>query len=247
MGEKRMLKRNLGVVLVAVMVLCFTSNASAVPPQGPPGQNKGGEASAKQGQLQGQAQGQAQGQGQGQIGINKSSNKNSNKNAQGQGQIGINEAVGQGNTTTTNLNTDQETTVYAPTWAPTPSTQGKEESKVYSIWGGIDTNELSRDVRTDHQIKTLKLLQAENIIDAEQYANEMIEVYESLEFENNRTRFLGFLWKTKGRHLGNLFGILAMDDFRAGKNKLTYEEPPAKPVVERTEDSEIDGNAGYVN
>ena len=130
---------------------------------------------------------QDQKQKQGQVGINKQ--------GQAQGQVGINKAVGAGNETSTNVeshdNTDVE--VLSPTWAPTPSTQGKEETKVYSLWGGLDANEIARDVRVDHQIKTLKLLNDEGIIDDEIYSLRLNDIYYQLAKENKTAKVLGII------------------------------------------------------
>lgn len=141
--------------------------------------------------IQGQGQGQQQGQQQGQIGINKQQQGQIGINKQAQGQVGIQKAVGQGNTT--NVNESEETEVYAPTWAPTPSTAGKQEQKAYSLWGGLDKNKLSIDVQTDHHIKTLQKMRQDGIIDNEQYLAKMNDVLAELERVNQPDKLLGFL------------------------------------------------------
>jgi len=167
-----------------------------------------------QDQKQKQQQGQLQGQAQGQVGINKQS------------------AVGQGNTTSVSSHDDTE--VITAVWAPTPSTAGKEEGKVYTIFGGVDTNEPSREVRVDHHIKTLKLFKQEGIISDDEYVAEMRLVYERLKQQNGQKRVLGLLWKTEGRHVANLFGLASVDDLRGKLHKASG-------------DDEVTGNGGNVN
>ena len=51
----------------------------------------------------------------------------------------------------------------------------------------------------------------------------MLNVLARLEQQNGQKRVLGLLWKTEGRHLGNLFGMIAVDDLR-GKLKRTQSD-----------------------
>lgn len=181
-----------------------------------------------------QKQGQIQGQGQNQKAYGGSS-------YQGQGQIGINKGA-TGNSET-NVSNREDTEVLAPTWAPTPSTTGKEEGKIYTLWGGIDSNELSRDARVDHHIKTLILFFKEGIITEGEYRAEMREVYIRLKQQNKSKRTLGILWKTEGRHIGNCLGLCATDDMKPVLKKLFESVKLKKP----SGDDEITGNAGFVN
>lgn len=171
------------------------------------------EAGQLQGQAQGQLQGQLQGQAQGQIGINKGATGNSE----------------------TNVSNNEETDVIAPTWAPTPSTGDKEESKIYTLWAGVDENSIARDRRVDHHIVTLDLFLAKGLITEEQYQEKMLDILARLEQQNGQKRVLGLLWKTEGRHVGNLFGLVAIDDLRGKLRRPSGD------------DNDGSGNEGNVN
>jgi hypothetical protein len=120
----------------------------------------------QQGQLQGQQQGQAQGQYQGNT-------------------------AGQGNQT--DVTTNEDVDVKAPTWAPTPSTEGKEESAVYTLFGGVNQNKLSFDVQTDHYIKTLKLALSENVITQSEYDDRINEIVNEAKRKYQKNKLIGVI------------------------------------------------------
>ena len=97
--------------------------------------------------------------------------------------------------------------------------QSKEESRFETLWATFSENELSRDRRVNHHIEVLKLYLQEGLITQSQYEDKMLVVLNRLEQQNSSKRVLGLLWLTEGRHIGNLFGLLSVDDLRGKLHK----------------------------
>lgn len=172
-------------------------------------------ATAFAGNKQGQQQGQ--GQAQGQIGINKQGQAQGqigiNKQGQAQGQIGINKqsqgAYGSGYSKAkgneTEVNIDQgDTEVLAPTWASTPSTQGKEEVSAYSLWGGLNKNELGFDVKIKLYLELLSKAKESNQIDQAEYDEEVSNVLKWTKAYIKPDKVLGIISFGCGNALVNL-------------------------------------------
>jgi hypothetical protein len=170
---------------------------------------EGGDANQQQGQGQGQLQGQAQGQGQGQ--------------AQGQaaiaaqGQIGINEqiqgnlGIQKGNDVSTDVNVEGDSgDTYANAWPSLSGGEGVSQANAYSVFGGLG---LSNTEPYKAYITQIQAIEASKALDTETKAVLVGKLVDKMVESNKDKRFLGLFWKTSGRNLSNLFGILAFDSF----------------------------------
>ena len=177
---------------------------------------EGGDANQQQGQGQGQLQGQAQGQGQGQ--------------AQGQaaiaaqGQIQGNLGIQKGNSTEveTKIEGDKNKT-YANAWPALSGGEGVSQANAYSIFGGLGVSATEEYKSIITQIQAIEAIQA---LDPEMKA-ELIQILVNKMMDTNKDkRFLGLFWKTSGRNLLNLFGLLSCDSFwKDGQHPFTqYKE-----------------------
>lgn len=147
------------------------------------------EASATQGQLQGQMQGQ----GQGQIA------------AQGQGQLGIvspSQSVG-GDTT--------KNTAYVMTAPNTVAGKDQQASSIYSIFGGINVAQTAEYVVCREKMDVIENLKKGGYLSIEEAAAEMTATWKQFKDNTQEKRVLWIGPKTRGVHLGNLAGLLAMD------------------------------------
>jgi len=162
--------------------------------------NQGQAQGQGQGQLQGQAQGQGQGQGQmqGQAAI------------AAQGQLGI---VGQKATNDQAVTVggdSNENKTYAVSYPSLSGGEGVSQANAYSIFGGLGLSSteqykaLITQVQAVEAMKSLTNEEKKVIVDA--LVAKMVE-------SNKDKRFLGLFWKTSGRDLGNMLGLLSWDSF----------------------------------
>jgi len=174
------------VLLTLIICLFATSALAGIQGQGQIGINK-------------------QGQAQGQIGINKQGQK------QGQGQIQGNLGIQKGNTTSV---TGDDYEAYAFTAPSLSANKGVSELNAYSIMGGIGVSNTEEWQVAFEKIVLIQNLEAMKYLDHDSAQLEALETYEQIKESTRPKRVLGFLWKTRGRHLGNLMGLIAMDDIR---------------------------------
>ncbi len=163
----------------------------------------GGSASQDQGQGQGQDQGQGQNQGQAQ--------------GQGQGQAQAAVAIqgqnqGQGNEQVTNISDKDEVNSYVMAAPNTVAHDGQSAMSAYSVFGGLNIAESDEYMLAIEIIRTLSQMQAAGLITKDEARAEALEALDQLKESTRPKRVLGFLWKTRGRHAGNLLGLISMDD-----------------------------------
>ncbi len=156
-------------------------------------------------------------QQQGQIGINKNKNIYSpdNKNVQGdvtgiQGQLGV---VGQGNKQGTIVDASEKNDIFAPVFvAPSLNpVKGMNEAQINSILGGIGFSQTEEYSTCSESIKlTLDALKA-GLITVDEAKEEYLIAKSQFEDATAPKRILSIGPKTRGRHIFNLFGMIATD------------------------------------
>lgn len=111
--------------------------------------------------------------------------------AQNQGQLGI---VGQKAQNDQDVTIEGDSTkVNAPTWPTTPSTEGKNEQTIYSLFGGIGNNKTEAHLRLTHQMQITEKLFADGVIDQQTYKKDTAAAYSALKKNNADPRILGFI------------------------------------------------------
>jgi len=194
-------------------------------------------------------------QQQGQIGINEQQqgqigiNKNKNTNEQGQAQIGINEQdqdqgqlQGQGQFAVGQVQVQDNSSYEAYSFSPPGlnPTKGMNEGNIYSIFGGIGLSEDAEYAVCIEKLAVIERMAAAGYLSDEDAQEEALAAFEQLKEATQTKRILGVGPKTRGRHIFNMFGLIATDSYRGNNNAEEVEE-----VIE--EDQEITGNEGYVN
>jgi hypothetical protein len=139
----------------------------------------------KQGQDQKQKQAQGQMQGQGQLGI-----------------VSPTQSVG-GDT--------QKNTAYVLTAPNTVAGQGQQASSVYSIFGGVNMAQTAEYQICREKIDVIKNMEVCGYLSKEEALAEARDAFNQLKDNTQVKRILWIGPKTRGVHLGNAFGILAMD------------------------------------
>jgi hypothetical protein len=156
---------------------------------------------AAQQQGQGQAQGQGQGQMQGQAAIA----------AQGQGQLGI---VGQKATNDQSVSVGgdtQKNNAYILTAPNTVAGDGQQAMAAYSIVGGVNVAESSEYKVCIEKIRIVSQMLAADLITKDVAIVEANAAFEQMKDSTQPKRILWVGPKTRGIHLGNGLGLLAMD------------------------------------
>ena len=132
--------------------------------------------------------------------------KQSNVVVQGQSVDGSKQS-----TTVNEGNTD----IHSAVWPETPSTSGKEEKSIYSLFGGIGSNKTEEYLRIERAMQTLEKLHETKvnkkpIVSDEEYARGMRLLWYQLQDATRAPKLFG-IWSKPGRgtHLFNLFGLLA--------------------------------------
>lgn len=154
-------------------------------------------------------------QKQGQIGIND----------QKQGQIGINRQLGvvdQGNEQDTTIDASNKTDVFAPVFvAPSLNpVKGMNEAQINSILGGIGFSQTEEYSTCAESIKLTIDALKNGLITVEEAKDEYLIAKAQFEDATAPKRILSIGPKTRGRHLFNLFGIIATDpcDYNVDNN-----------------------------
>jgi len=172
--------------------------------------NSDSRSSANAAQQQGQLQGQAQGQMQGQAAIA----------AQGQGQLGI---VGQKSTNDQSVNVGgdtQKNTAYVMTAPNTVAGDGQSAMSACSIFGGLNLADSAEYKECIEKIRVVSQMSAANLITTEVAKAEAWEAYQQMKESTQPKRVLGVLWKTRGRHIFNGFGMLSTDSAPVNSDNL---------------------------
>lgn len=194
------------ISLVVAFALCFSVPAFA-------GLVDDNSNHNTQGQAQGQLQGQLQGQAQGQIASSRSFSDSSARSS----------VSNKGNTNDISVGGDSENHVRGEMLAySAPSLQaskGVSTSQMGSIFGSLTLSDSEQQevesTRTDILLKLLSTSMIEPSVMKEQ----VTQIVDNLEFASRPKRFLGFGWKTQGKSLENVFGILSWTSFRGNKKK----------------------------
>jgi hypothetical protein len=111
--------------------------------------------------------------------------------------------------------------------------KGVSEGNFYSVFGGIGISATEEYQLAIDRIAVVERLEAAGYIDSSSAREQALAAYSQLVDATQPKRVLGVLWKTRGRHLGNLFGLASMDDLRG---RLDLSRPEG--------DSEVTGNGG---
>ncbi len=176
-------------------------------------------------------------QQQGQVGINKNKNtninnndsnassrsyasaNNRNSNSQNQGQLQgqlqgqmQGQIASQGNSQSTSFseNHKQGEALYmgAP---PLNAPKGTSPAQIYSLLGGIGTQETERYSVLTERVDLIVLMQKNGYLTPEEAKAEAMATLAELKEITKSKRLLGILWKTEGRHLLNGLGLLSWD------------------------------------
>jgi hypothetical protein len=140
-----------------------------------------------------QDQGQLQGQGQGQIAA--------------QGQLGI-VSPSQDVNVSENHVRGEALSFAAPALN---AEKGTSPGQFYSILGGVSVSETEEYVVCIEKIATVERLEKLGYMSKEDAQAEAMKAYVQLKAASKSKRWLGVGGRTHGRHLLNLFGILACD------------------------------------
>jgi len=212
-------------ILILIAVICLISTPAyallnkddhSVNGQQQQGQiAEGGDAAQQQGQGQGQGQlqGQAQGQGQGQA----------QAAIAAQGQVQGNLGIQRGNDVSTDVNVEGDSgDTYAVSYPALSGGEGVSQANIYSIFGGVG---LSDTENYKALITQIQAIEAITTLDPEKKAELVDELVGLLMDTHKDKRFLGVLWKTSGRNLLNVFGILSFDSFwKADQHPFTIQK-----------------------
>lgn len=155
----------------------------------------------EQDQDQSQTNRQKQGQGQAQAAI------------AAQGQLQGNLGIQRGNDVSTKVKVQGDTyesEAYAVSYPSLSGGEGVSQANAYSIFGGLG---LSNTEQYKAIITQIQAIEASQSLHAD-FKAELVEglVRDMVELNKDK-RFLGLFWKTSGRNLSNLFGILSWDSF----------------------------------
>lgn len=182
-----------------------------------------------QGQLQGQGQDQQQGQqmGQGQVSV---------------GQVDVQD------------NSSYKSTAYSFAPPSLASNRGMNEGNIYSIFGGIGLSEDSEYIVCMQKLQVIDSMVKAGLMPADVALVEAEIAFTQLKDSTKPRRVLWVGPKTRGRHIGNFFGLIATDSARNEEriyrrmSGLEKDAPkPVKEVRAKTVDKEVTGNAGYIN
>ena len=171
--------------------------------------------SNRQGQMQGQDQDQKQGQAQAQ----EANNTQGQSSMQGQAQDASNS---QGQSNTISIDGDE---VNSYSFAPPAlnAQKGTEATNAYSIFGGVGFSQTEEYTVTIEKISVIERMEKLGYLSAEEARAEARYAFAQLKDATKPKRVLGFLWKTRGRHLGNVLGLLSMDslvEYKPTKSKI---------------------------
>lgn len=179
------------------------------------------------------------------IGVNTNTNRNTNTQGQGQDQeqgqlqgqmMGQGQTMGQDQIGEVTTVVDEHNKAYAYGAPSTVAGEGQQASSIYSIFGGVNLAQSEEAKTCMDNINVIAQLATNGFLSKEEAKQEALAQFAQLKDATKSKRLLGILWKTRGVHLLNGFGLLAWDD-------LPSKLPQAK---EKTIDEDLSGNLGYI-
>lgn len=160
---------------------------------------------------------------------------------QGQKQVSVGEVdTNQANTQSVKLEGDTiKTYAFAP--PALNAEKGTSPLNAYSIFGGIGISNTEEYQVCIEKIAVIERMGALHYLSKEEARKEAREAFKQLKGATKTKRVLGILWKTRGRHLLNGFGLLATDSWISNNSKTSN-------VKTKTIDKDLSsGNKGYIN
>jgi hypothetical protein len=182
--------------------------------------------------LNGQDQDQKQGQGQDQ--------------GQGQGQ-----AMGQ--STGIDISDDSDYKSYSFSPPAIHAQKGTETGNMYSIFGGVGLSQTEEYTVGIEKLATIERMLGAGFVSKEWAIAEANAIYKDIDSASQPKRWLGIFGKTRGRHLLNVFGLLAWDSwYQKGQAPFSKSGPwgSGEKKVKEVSDPDVNdgsGNEGYVN
>jgi len=170
-----------------------------------------------------------------QIPTVENDNYQQQQQGQAQGQIQGNLGIQRGNDVRTSVDGDSnDFDSYSFSPPGLSANKGVGETQMNSIFGGIGFAGTEEYTVLIDKLAVIERMQAAGYLSTQEAYLMARGTYAQFDEATQPKRVLGFLWQTRGRHLGNLFGALSMDDIR-------FKVPlPHKP----SGDDVVAGNAG---
>lgn len=167
--------------------------------------------------------------------------KQAQDQGQGQGQIAVGQVQVQDNSS-------YESKAYSFAPPALSSNKGMNEGNIYSIFGGIGLAEDSEYVLAIEKLAVIERLEKLGYISKEEAISEGRICLMQLKDSTLPKRILAIGPKTRGRHLLNLFGLIALDSW-VNESKVNEKviQKEKNISIEKTFDKEITGNAGNIN
>jgi len=131
--------------------------------------------------------------------------------------------------------------------------KGTESGNMYSIFGGVGLSQTEEYTVAIETLATIERMQGAGYLTVEEAKEEALKVYTQMRTATQPKRWLGIFGKTRGRHLLNVFGLLAWDSWYAeGQEPFSKSGDWGSGEEKVKEVSEPDvndgsGNEGYVN
>jgi hypothetical protein len=91
--------------------------------------------------------------------------------------------------------------------------KGTSPLNAYSIFGGIGVSETEEYSVCVEKIAVIERLMGLGFLTQEEAKIEALKAFAQMKDATKPKRFMGFLWKTRGRHLLNGLGLLATDSW----------------------------------
>ena len=127
------------------------------------------------------------------------------------GQNGANGSNGSGSSSSSSFSDGDSYSYSAPSLSAAP---GTSTGQLGSIFGSISVSDTEEYAKVTTQSTVVVALYRANLIDETVAKEEASNIVKDLRENVKPKRFLSFGWKTRGKHLFNLFGILATDSAR---------------------------------
>jgi len=206
------MKKFFAIALALAMVFSFApiSSAALFEDNSTNYENEN-EQDQAQGQLQGQAQGQLQGQAQAAIAAQGQMQGNLNKNDGNQGQADV--------------NIRYEDRFQIPSHSSFAAPAGTETAQM-SI-GGLTLSDTAPHVVAQAKMQILQMALEGGLVDKEFAQDQVLTMIDNLNIQTTPKRIFSYGPRTSGKHLFNLFGIIATDSWRGNKKAEEVSEVPA--------------------
>ena len=95
-----------------------------------------------------------------------------------------------------------------------PAMQGVDSLNAYTPFGGFGISDTAEHEYATIRLNMIGALYSRGVISEEVARVKALEAWDQLEDATKPNRFLGFLWKTRGKNLSNLMGLLSWRSFR---------------------------------